>query len=282
MPPDHASTDQMDPPEAPLPFFVGGAERAFRVDAGRRLADGRVEVTMRTGPWMVGPDGRPSLGGLGVLIDDTVGYAVVLDRPAGHWATSQEIHVETVGTPPTDGSLLTGHATVTSRDTGSGLASGEIIDARGNLVAVITQRLRFIPGTPGDPAPGSDRSTDRPTEDGDVLAQLGAVTEDTPAGARLTVPLAASARNPMGTLHGGILLCGSELSGLRALSDDEREALVTSSVKINYLRPGPVSGDIVFEAQRIHRGRSVGVAEVVTRTPEGKLCTRATVTAHLP
>ena len=64
------------------------------------------EGVHRTGDWMLGPDGKPCRGSLGVLADDVLGYAVVAERPVGHWAVSTEIFVDFCSVLPVDGAIL--------------------------------------------------------------------------------------------------------------------------------------------------------------------------------
>jgi uncharacterized protein (TIGR00369 family) len=87
--------------------------------------------------------------------------------------------------------------------------------------------------------------------------------------------------NVMGNLHGGISLCASEMAGLMVLQTGSRP-LVTASIHIAYLRPTPVDGGVSFRATPLHRGRTLGVAQVVSHNSAGKACTMATVTCHQP
>ncbi|HET7304047.1 MAG TPA: hotdog fold thioesterase, partial [Segeticoccus sp.] len=136
---------------------------------------------------------------------------------------------------------------------GSGLSEGRVFDERGRSIALCSQRLRFIPGTP---------------------AALGRPGRDAPA-----VPL-----REVGTveqLHGGIMLCATEVAGHDAVRPEEG-GLRTSAVHITYVRPGPLEGEVTFAARTVHRGRSLAVAQVVSRNPAGKICSYATVTSHAP
>lgn len=261
-----------------VPFLVCGAETAFRV--GPVVADGDwIRVEMQTGEWVDGPDGRPSFGSLGVLIDDMLGYAIVRARPAGHWATSTEIHAEFSDHIPDDGTALHAESRVVVLDPASGLAQGRVFDASGRTIALASQRLRFIPGTPAALDATDSASPGFTARGGSTLAQLGGVIERHDRGASLTFPLGPAVCNPMGTLHGGIMLCATELAGSHAVQSEEFP-LTTAAVHIAYVRPGPVDGEVTFEATTVHRGRSLAVAHVVSCNAEGKVCTYATVTSH--
>src|SRR5690242_14160912 len=91
------------PVSEPKPFLPGGGpEGLFRVDD---LSVGDApHGRMITGPWMTGPDGRPSPGGLGVLVDDVLGYAILAARPRNDWSVSTEIALDVLGPVPGDGS----------------------------------------------------------------------------------------------------------------------------------------------------------------------------------
>ncbi|MDB5911030.1 MAG: hypothetical protein JWP34_5147 [Massilia sp.] len=262
---------------ANVPFVVCGAESAFRV--GPITADGdTIHAMMQTGEWIEGPDGRPAFGSLGVLIDDMLGYAIVRVRPEGHWATSTEIHVEFSDHLPQDGSLLHAESRAVVLDRSSGLAQGRIFDRSGRTIALGSQRLRFVPGTPAALAMGADPPVFE-SRNGTTMEQLGGTLTRHQGGARLTFPLGPDVSNPMGTLHGGIMLCATEIAGHHAVQNEEHP-LTTAAVHIAYLRPGPVEGEVTFEAMTVHRGRSLAIAQVVSRNAQGKICTHATVTSH--
>jgi uncharacterized protein (TIGR00369 family) len=268
------------------PFVAGGPERLFRI--GPVTNDG--ELTrgfMRTGDWMLNPDGEPCRGSLGVLADDILGYAVVAERPAGHWAVSTEISVDFCSQLPVDGSRLHAQSRTVEFDMMGGLSRGRIADRCGRTIAFGSERVRFVPETPSasayagstDILVGPDALTGRsslPTPD-----LLRATTRRHEGGATLVVPATLDLSNPMGNLHGGISLCASEIAGLAALQSGSHP-LVTASIHIAFLRPVAVDGEVSFTATVLHQGRTLGVSQVVGHNPAGKACTIATVTCHNP
>lgn len=270
---------------AEIPFIVGGPEIAFRV--APVIARGETFLGgMETGPWVTGPDGRSCFGALGVLIDDALGYPIVVSRPAGCWATSTEISVSFCGPVPPGASALRAESRVVTVGPSGGVAQVSVTDAAGEPVAFGTQRLRWIPETPaalnGTQLPAALNDTAPPVgapSEVPVLQQLGASISATAEGAVLTLPPRPALANPMGRLHGGILFCASELAGHAAVQRPEA-ALTTASVHIAYVRPGPVTEPIVFEAVTLHRGRTLAIAQVTSRNASGKPCTLATVTCH--
>jgi uncharacterized protein (TIGR00369 family) len=274
------------------PFVAGGPERLFRV--GPVTYDGeRSKGTMRTGGWVLSPDGEPCRGSLGVLADDLLGYAVIAEGPRGHWGVSTEISVEFCSPLPVDGSTLYAESQTVEVDAVGGLARCRILDRAGRTVAVGSQRVRFVPRPPsrrvraqrgdafldsGAPA-GSDSLL--PPEVLSTADLLGTTTRRHDGGVVLKLAGSAEVSNVMGDLHGGISLCASEIAGLAALQTDSHP-LVTASIHIAYLRPIPVDGDVSFLATALHRGRTLGVAQVVSHNAAGKACTIATVTCHQP
>jgi len=263
-----------------VPFLAGGPERAFRV--GPVTACGEAfRGTMATGRWVLGPDGHPSCGALGVLIDDVLGYPVVAARPAGYWAVSTEISVDFCAPVPAGGAGLEAESRVVHRDSSGGLAEARVRDAAGGVIASGRQRLRFIPGTPaalaaGGPGPEPPAG---PPRQSPALDQVGATLSATADGAVLHLPLGPAVANPMGTLHGGIMFCATEMAGHAAVQRPG-SSLSTASVHISYLRPGPVVGRVTFEAVTLHRGRTLALSRVAGRNEAGKICTLATVTCH--
>jgi uncharacterized protein (TIGR00369 family) len=262
-----------------VPFLPTAAEALFAVTSVAGSAE-LTTGTMRTGPWSTGADGRPSPGALGVLLDDVLGYAALAARPAGHWAVSVEMHVDFCGELPGPGSGLRAESRVVRADAVGGLAEGRVLDAAGSVVATCSERLLFVPGDPSGmtvpraPVPDSTPAPDLPGllkvdlhRDGDAASLELAATEQL--------------ANPVGNLHGGVLLCLTELVGEHALHDPAAP-LVTSSVLITFVRPVALHQQLRLDATVQHRGRNLGVAQVVSRNAAGKVCTVATVSGRAP
>jgi acyl-coenzyme A thioesterase PaaI-like protein len=73
------TTQSTAPDEVPL-VLESSPELIFRV--ARPVAEGEaVSSSMPVGPWLNGPTGRPLAGALGVLVDNVLGYAIMLHRP---------------------------------------------------------------------------------------------------------------------------------------------------------------------------------------------------------
>ncbi len=85
--------------------------------------------------------------------------------------------------------------------------------------------------------------------------------------------------NPMGTLHGGIMTDLADacmgIATITTLGDDE--TFSTLELKMNFLRP-VFEGKIIAEAQVLHRGKTIAMAECVIKNTEGKDVARGTAT----
>src|SRR6201996_1764543 len=125
----------------------GRPEHLF--DLGPVLAEtGGARTSMPTGPWLRGPDGRPSAAGLGVLLDDVLGQAVLIKRPAGLWSVTTELNIDVVAPLPADGRPISATASPVLLDDAGGLARGEALDCAGRRLAVGTTWGRFFTGIP--------------------------------------------------------------------------------------------------------------------------------------
>ncbi|MCU1438553.1 MAG: PaaI family thioesterase [Naasia sp.] len=267
---------QQTPLSLTAAIIYGRPERLLRVGSvsGNGAATSGV---MTTGPWMLGPEGTPSAGSLGVLVDDVFGYAVMAAKPEGLWGVSTDIFVEFCAPLPTDGSPLRAEGELVQLDQHGGLGRGRVFDADGTVVAIGTERLRFVPGTP---MLGAGQPDDEPLGLADGALDLFAgEVRATDAGVVLEFDVVRRLANPLGNVHGGLLFYASEVAGLLALRAGGTP-FITTSVHISYLRPAGPSQRMSVEATIDHRGRTVGIASVVARNAAGKPCTIATVTGH--
>jgi uncharacterized protein (TIGR00369 family) len=259
-----------------VPVAPSVPERLFRVSPPA-LDDGIVSCSMPTGPWLNGPAGQPLGGALGVLIDDVVGYALVLERPPGRWSVSAEISLDLCQPVPADGSVLTARARNLSTDASGGLSSGSVLDADGALIAVCRQHGRWIPGSP-DVSPAS---LSQPRTGNDLAELLGVRAHPTEAGGRLDLTVPPDLVNPMGNLHGGITLCLCDLLAHTALAHTALGGhRPTASVHVAYLRALPLGSTARFDCTIEHRGRSFAVARISAVNDAGKPCVIATVTTR--
>ena len=83
-------------------------------------------------------------------------------------------------------------------------------------------------------------------------------------------------RNPMGTLHGGVLcdVADAAMGVAYASTLGDGESFTTLELKINFLRPF-WDGRLTATARMVKSGRTVGLAECDVTDAEGRLIARA-------
>ena len=271
-------SDSLPPPD--LDHISCGPDVLFRVGP----VHGDIHTAhsvMGTGPWVLGPNNLPTLGSLGVLTDAMFASCVLVRRPADTWAVSTELTLHRVAALPADGSDLHAESHPLGVDADGGLGGGVVRDASGRVVVSGTQRLRFVPN---DRLPGARKDGDvdpgflERTADQRMLELLDVAPGTTGA---LELPTVPHLANPVGNLHGGLLAAVSEVAGLRSVQSDEAP-LESASISVVFLRPGPISGSVVFRTETLHRGRTLALVQVTALRPDGKACSIATVTCHRP
>ncbi|MBC2642115.1 MULTISPECIES: PaaI family thioesterase [unclassified Rhodococcus (in: high G+C Gram-positive bacteria)] len=259
-----------------LPFIATGAEALFRVAPVTGDATHGTS-TMTTGPWLSDERGMPCRGALGVLMDDVTGYPTTARARAGHWSVTTELHLDFSRSPALDGSILRAESDVVAVDPNGGLASGRIVDESGRVVAIASARLRFVDAemptgsAPVDIIPARVNATS-------IIELLGAHHRRDNASAGLELEPSELLRNPLGNVHGGILLCASEIAGHSAVAPEAE--FQTTSIAMAFVRPCPGNEPITFAPRVIYRGRTFTVVQIAGRNRSGKTCTTATVTCH--
>ncbi|MBL7500299.1 PaaI family thioesterase [Frankia sp. CNm7] len=245
-----------------------------------------VRIGMSTGPWSTWPAGEPSLGALGAAIDNAVGLSVLRARPPGHGSVTAELSVDVLRP---DG-LRSGRLVTVGRlihiDSRGGYARCEVLDGAHAAVVVGTARFQFVvsPGSPAArPEPASRRpraasGEGPPARCHDVADLLGASVEPGPRLARVVIEDPSRLYNSSRTVHGGILFCVSELAASAITPSDEGSASRTTSVRMNFLRPGSLDDALVVTAEVIHHGRTTTVCRVTAGNLAGRTYTVATVT----
>lgn len=247
-----------------------GPEVAFGVGAVEHRDDG-VHGTMPMGPAFLGPDGRPSAGALGVLVDDVTGYAVIDGLIGGSWSVSTEIWLDLLGPVPVTGNL-SARARILHATAVSAFTEGWVHDESGSCVAVCRQRGRAIPEYPTDMRPAV---FDVPAQPRDISDLIGLVALDGGSSVLTVVP---HLENPRGMLHGGVTMCAAEVTAVRSRMAAGID-LPTSSIHTAYTRGIPAGSEIVFEAQARHSGRTFWVSEVTGRVGD-KVASVTTVSAQ--
>lgn len=209
--------------------------------------------------------------GLGVLVDDVLGYAIVAARPVDGWSVSTQISIDFVPTSHPVTGFLRAEGRLLHVDERSGFACGKVIDESGQVIAYCRQRGRFVQ-VPGGRQPHQQGTiaAELPPATHDELRELLHLDEATEES--LTVPVTERLQNPLGNLHGGISLA---LSGWLGSSGRP-----VSSISVEYVRAVPGGATPTFSATSLHHGRTLAVTQVVSSVVPGKPCTIATVTRH--
>lgn len=256
--------------DSSLTVTRGGPENLFGI--GPIVAEsGQARASMPTGPWLRGSGDRPSPAGLGVLLDDVLGQAVLSSRPAGFWAVTTELNMDVVAPLATDGQEVSASARPVLLDGAGGLARGELRDVTGRRLALGTTWSRFVEGVP-DAVRNPPQLPDV-ADRGQRLTELLEVSVGD-AG-HIDLPVRTDLGNPRGVIHGGVLFCLAAMSAERAL---QGTGLDIASIRVIYLRPG--AGGLRLEPAVIHRGRSLGAVRIDISNAAGSLCATATVTAR--
>lgn len=263
-----ASTAPLSTPTVPR----GRPENLFDISTVL-IEAGQARASMPTGPWLRGPDGRLSAAGLGVLLDDVLGQAVLVRRLPGLWSVTTELNIDVAMALPADGHPVEATASPVLIDDAGGLGRGEVRDGAHHCLALATTWARFVPGVPAevlDPPELPDI-----IERGQCLADLLQVRIGETGGLRL--PARADLGNPQGVAHGGVLLSLAVMSAEQIFLG---RGLDVASVRMVYVRPA--AGELSFEPVIAHRGRSLGVVRVDVTNAADALCATATVTLRSP
>lgn len=248
-----------------------GPEEAFGVGAVETGEEG-MQGSMPMSPRFTGPDGRPSAGSLGVLVDDVTGYTVIDGLLGGSWSVSTEIWIDLLGPVPATGTL-SARARLLHGTAVSAFTEGSVHDESGGCVAVCRQRGRAIPEDPAD--------LDRPdyrvrSGAGDLTELIGLRTLDADRAALTVTP---DLENPRHMMHGGITLCASEVTAVRSRMAAGVD-LPTSSIHTSYTRGIPAGSEVELRATTRHAGRTFWVSEV-TGWVAGRIASVTTVSAQV-
>lgn len=253
-------------------FVTAGAEALLGITA-LDLGPHAGELEMATGPWLRDGD-RVSRAALAVVLDDVTGYVVAAGAGNGRWPVSLGIHLDFLADPPTDGSTLLAHGELLGRDGGGGLTTGRVTNDGGDVLVVATQRSHLV----STDRPESRGSTVSPAveADGRSLREIFAVSESAgPDGRILELPPSEKTANTKGTVHGGVLICITEMAALCAI--EAGPEIVTSSIDIVFLRPCDAEEAVTFRSEVVHAGRTLQVVRVAAENVHGKTCAAATV-----
>ena len=246
-----------------LPVVETGPEALFRLGE-ITVADGIFRGSMAVGPWLeVG--GRTPAGAVAVLVDDVLAYAITEDEPPGMWSVSTEITLDVLRPLPGSGFVHT-EARLVHADSLGGVATGQVTDADGTVVALTSQRGRYIVAPEGLVEEGAWGGPPAPGD----LDRLLSVRPDVP------MPTTDALANESDSLHGGISMLVSDV-----VAGSLRPDLVTASVRITYTRGITIGSEVTWRADVRHSGRSLAVVDV-DGLVDDRVCTTARVVLHPP
>jgi acyl-coenzyme A thioesterase PaaI-like protein len=246
-----------------LPAADTGPEAMLRIGE-LTVEDGVYRGAMPVGPWLA-VERRTPAGAVAVLADDLLAYAIAEDLPSGQWSVSTEITLDVLRPLPTSGRLFV-KGERAGFDDQSGFATGTVKDESGRLLALCSQRARFVRAPDGLVEEGTWGGPPRP---GDLERLLG-VRADVPM---VTTDVLA---NEADHLHGGISMFASDL-----VASSLAPGLVTASIHVVYTRGIPIGSEVTWRASVRHPGRSLTVVDV-DGVVDGAVSTTARVVLQPP
>lgn len=255
-----------------MSIIQGGPESLFRLGAMQRADDGVHTVSMPSGPWLAGADGRGQPAAIGVLVDVVMGY--VGNSHTTGWTLSTELSMEMVGDVPVDGRAIVASARTVHVDDDGMLVHGTVVDEAGTLIAHCSLRGRFTTAHPEGRAAVAFRDEgelDRSSLD----SLLGDAVVAGPEGP-LHVENVGDFVNPLGNIHGGMVLCLHELAAARAVPELDG----TASVRLQLVRGIAAGERFGLTARVAHRGRSLAVVVVEARDVKDRVCSLSTTVRH--
>lgn len=247
------------------------AEQLTATRLQRRSVEGASAVTRL-------PSGvAPTLGHLGVLADVAAGQSLSPALPPGQDVRTISMHMQLLR-PLTEAALILGDGRPRHLDEMTGLATAELAQADGAVVALSTIRFMRVEAMTHVPDPHARFPLSELATPADWDPRLGiADPENEEKGAQLLRPDAGT-RNAAGVLHGGLHVRALELACRRAaqlpLADGD---FGLADIDLTYHRPLPVdeSTDHRLQGSLVRRGRRILVARAWLEDPRGRLLTEA-------
>lgn len=182
------------------PILPSGPNAALGVGLVQRTGPCAHAGEMVLGPALRGPDGRPALGALGVLVDEVLGYPIIESLGPDAWSVSTEIWVDLLA-PLVEGARVHGAGHVVQPEA---FSQGVLTDAAGGLVAALRQRARRVGELPAATDPAVVAQSSWPGDDLMGLLDMRQDAEDV-----WSLEVGEQHANPLGRLHGGISLAAS-------------------------------------------------------------------------
>lgn len=106
------------------------------------------------------------------------------------------------------------------------------------------------------------------------------IVSASPEYALVRMPLSDRHRNGCGAAHGGVIGAICDAAFGAASNSGSRYAVVTTSLDVDFLRPG-LKGPIQAEARLVHAGRRMVNYDVQVRDGDSQLIARAMVNGYI-
>lgn len=253
-----------------MPIITTASDLLFGVESVEPVGEGdAMRARMQVDARHRGVDGGTAVGGLGVLVDEVLGYSIIASLPDGSWTISTEIWVDVLAPLPVDG-VVRGEAHTIS--TGS-FSVGRLYDDAGGMLVECRERGRLVDTGPDAELLANPPAPVAPRLDGGLAGLMGLELGETS-----TLPVTASLYNPRRMLHGGVSLAACEVVATWSRLQAGVE-LDTSSVHIVHTRGAPEGSVVELSASTVHSGRSLWVTDV-TGSVEGKTVFSSRVSAQ--
>src|SRR5439155_17104467 len=220
-------------------------ERTMRIPARRvagvvvvELARGFSHWEMAIPEWMTELDGSVPAGALGILIDATLGTAVMSAVGPGLSMVTSHLQLEVLRPLEATDGPLTCIGRPTAMQERFALSAAEVTDAAGTVVARAAMGSVMFESVPDQGPHGSDNGTG-----GDALGMTIAGIEGTTTTTR--TPAHRWLANSFGGMHGGAGFLIGERTMQAAVDGGDGPAMRPVEVRAAFLRPIPADDGVI-------------------------------------
>jgi len=217
---------------------------------------------MATPGWLTDADGSVPLGALGILVDATLGTAVMSSVAPQLAMVTSHLQIEALTPLRADMGPLTCIGRPTALAERFALSAADVTDAEGSVVARASMGSVMFPRTD---------DTEVTTDDVGDPGELGIeIVERSPGGVRTRTAAHEWLANSYGGLHGGAGFLIGERT-LQLAIDPGDLPMRAVEVRAAFLRPIPADGHTIESVATVaHRGRRLGAARGEVRSPDGR------------
>lgn len=217
------------------------------------------------GRWLHDADGLWRPGTAAIYLDNALGNDLIARGPGRtRGLVTSGLSMEFAPRRSPGSGPLSVQSSLVHLDAHGGIARGDLHDADGAILATSTLSGRFTPAVATsrlsydvDQSAGhaAERSTERAVgPDLSLTGIIGATPTPTPDGAHLTITPGPWLSNVRGGLHGGMTAAVLEYVAATSIGPAQ---WLTSSLRVDFLRPTPLDRALTARAVVVKRGRSV-------------------------